>query len=220
MSQQVNLILPELRPRFDWLGLPVVLSVALLGLLGLVAAGVSTNQQAARLTAQEAQVKARLQLMQQQSKEMGVALGARTGDASLPERIEELRLAVEQRQEAVKALGQGGEPGDPGFADSMRGFSRQVLDGVWLTAFSLSGQQIEIRGRLTEPSLLPIYIRRLNGEAAFAGRRFEALDMKGELPQADGAGDGATGAPAVSRPSRPFTEFSLRSDAAAKERAR
>ena len=29
MSQQINLLLPELRPRFDWLALPVVLGAAL-----------------------------------------------------------------------------------------------------------------------------------------------------------------------------------------------
>jgi hypothetical protein len=33
MSQQINLVLPELRPRFDWLGLPVVAAAAIVGLL-------------------------------------------------------------------------------------------------------------------------------------------------------------------------------------------
>jgi hypothetical protein len=37
MSQQINLLLPELRPRFDWLALPVVLGAALVGLLFVVA---------------------------------------------------------------------------------------------------------------------------------------------------------------------------------------
>jgi len=219
MSQQINLILPELRPRFDWLGLPVVLSAAFVGLLIIIASTGMVGQRVNYLATQEAQLKTRLQALQQQSKEMGVALGARKGDASLPERIEELRLAVEQRQDAMKALGQGREPGEAGFSESLRAFSRQVVEGVWLTAFSLSGKNIEIRGRLTEPSLLPAYIKRLNGESAFAGRRFEALDMKGELPQID-SGAAAT-AGTASRPTRPFTEFSLRSDAMAnKERAR
>ena len=40
MSQQINLLLPALRPRFDWLALPVVIGVALVGLvlLGILAA--------------------------------------------------------------------------------------------------------------------------------------------------------------------------------------
>jgi len=219
MSQQINLLLPELRPRFDWLSLPVVLAVALLGLLVIIVTTGFVSQRVSQLTVQEAQLKTRLQALQQQTKEMGVALGARKGDATLPERIEELRLAVEQRQDAMKALGQGRVPGEAGFAEVMRGFSRQIVEGVWLTGFSLSGKNIEIRGRLTEPSLLPTYIKRLNGESAFAGRRFEALDMKGELPQLD-TGAAATAATS-SRPTRPFTEFVLRTDAAAsKEQAR
>ena len=36
MSQQINLLLPELRPRFDWLALPVVAAAGLAGLLLLV----------------------------------------------------------------------------------------------------------------------------------------------------------------------------------------
>lgn len=217
MSQQINLILPELRPRFDWLALPVVLAVALAGLLVLLGLGGLAASKADRLAAQEAQASARFNTLQQQVKEMGVALGARQGDTSLPQRIEFMRLSVEQRQEALKAIGRGGDTDRVAFAESMRGFSRQVLEGVWLTEFSLGAQHIEIRGRLTSPALLSAYIKRLNGESAFAGRRFEALEMKGEVP-----GEAAPGVAdkAEAKPLRPFTEFVLRSEAAPKEGAR
>ena len=64
MSQQINLLLPELRPRFDWLGLPVVTGVVLAGLflLFLIAQGQAMRLE--RSKNQEATIKGELFAMQ------------------------------------------------------------------------------------------------------------------------------------------------------------
>ena len=58
--------------------------------------------------------------------------------------------------------------------------------------------------------MLPKYIKRLNDEPAFAGRRFATLDMKGVDPVNDKpeAGQVVNKAPA----SPPYTEFTLRTE--------
>lgn len=198
MSQQINLLLPELRPRFDWLSLPVVVSVALAGFV-LVAGLALVGANAARgLAEREGALKGELTTMQQQSQLLGKALGERRGDPLLPQRIEQARLEVSQRRQVMDLLASGGVGAGQGFSGVFQGFSRQIVQGVWLVGFAVAGAEIEIRGRLTDPALLPAYVGKLNGETSFAGRRFSMLDMKGSVATAS---DGAPGAP--------YTEFVL-----------
>ena len=68
------------------------------------------------------------------------------------------------------------------------------------------------------PSLLPAYIRKPNGEPAFKGRSFAALDMRagtseasaGAAPVPSSASGSGGAAPVAQSPSLPrFTEFAL-----------
>ena len=77
MSQQINLLLPELRPRFDWLALPVVLGAALVGLLFVVAMALFGALQADRATARNAALQGELLALQEQVRSLAGTLGAR-----------------------------------------------------------------------------------------------------------------------------------------------
>lgn len=206
MSQQINLILPELRPRFDWLGLPVVAATSLAGVLLVTGLALAGTWQVERLTQRDAEVKGQLQVLQQQVKALGESLGARQGDTRLPGQIEAARRAVAQRQEVLAAVATNDTSG-PGFSGLLQGFAQQTVNGVWLVGFSFGRGEVEIRGRLIDAALLPVYIDKLNEEPAFAGRRFAALDMKAVDPAAPGEG----ARPGV-RAAGPYTEFVLRTE--------
>jgi len=210
MSQQINLLLPELRPRFDWLALPVVGGAALAGLLLLVAMAVMTAMATDGLKAREANVRNQLAALQQQVQSLGRTLGARQADTALERQIAAARLAVSQRQEVLNVIAQGDVAGSNAYSGLLQGFSRQIVDGVWLVGFGFAQKDVEIRGRLTDPALLPIYINRLNAEPAFAGRRFATLDMKGVEPSAARA-DTAP-APTTAVTTARYTEFVLRTE--------
>ena len=107
MSQQINLLLPELKPRFDWLALPVVASLALAGLLLLVGLSTVTAMRADSLRAKEAAIKTQLLALQQQVQTLGQSLGARQGDSMLDKQIAAARLGVAQRQEVLNVSGPG-----------------------------------------------------------------------------------------------------------------
>lgn len=211
MSQQINLILPELRPRFDWLALPVVAGAALLGLLLLVAMAAITAMTADGLKAREVSIRNQLAALQQQVQSLGRSLSARQADTALEKQITAARLAVSQRQEVLNVIAQGDMARSSAYSGLLQGFSRQIVDGVWLVGFGFAQKDVEIRGRLVDPALLPVYINRLNAEPAFAGRRFATLDMKGvdpAEPRVDGAP--ATAPRVVSTPR--YTEFVLRTE--------
>ena len=219
MSQQINLLLPALRPRFDWLALPVVAGVALAGLVLISILAVLGLTQAANLKATEAEIKNQLAAVQQQVQALGQSLAARQGDTSLDRQIVAARLALTQRQEVLAVIAQGDITQGSAYSGLLQGFSRQTVDGVWLVGFGFADKEIEIRGRLLDPALLPTYINRLNDEPAFAGRRFATLDMKGFDPADDKRSDSP---PSVKTkaPAR-YTEFALRTELiAGQEKAR
>lgn len=210
MSQQINLLLPALRPRFDWLALPLVAGAALAGLVLISTLAMLGLGQAASLKASEAEIRSQLAAAQQQVQALGQSLAARQGDTTLDRQISEARLALVQRQEVLAVIARGDVTQGNAYSGLLQGFSRQTVEGVWLVGFGFAGKEIEIRGRLLDPALLPTYINRLNNEPAFAGRRFAALDMKGFDPADEKRSDSPS--PAATKVPARYTEFALRTE--------
>lgn len=218
MSQQINLILPELKPRFDWLAMPLVGAAALAGLALVTLLAVLAGWQAGRLQQQDAELKAQMQTLQRHVVTLGQALAERKPDPALQEQVEAARQALAEHQEVLAAVGRQNDA-PAGFSGLLQGFSRQTLNGAWLTGFTFAGQDVEIRGRLADAALLPAYIDKLNGEPAFAGRRFAALDMKAVDP-AKVAPDAAANGQPKKAALPPYVEFALKSERVPQEAAR
>ena len=215
MSQQINLLLPELRPRFDWLSLPVVTVAALVGLLMVVILASISAWRLEGLKARETQLRGELVTLQQQVQSFGERLGARKSDGQLDRQLDAARTAIAQRQQVLDIVARGDLPSNQAYSGLFQGFARQAIDGAWLTGFGFAEKSIEIRGRLTDPALLSVYISRLNAEPAFAGRRFSELDMKGidpaEKPHEAAAGVAPAATPLPAKAALPrYTEFVLK----------
>jgi hypothetical protein len=96
----------------------------------------------------------------------------------------ELKIA----REAMGALKGGALGHQQGFAEYLRAFSRQSVNGLWLTGFTITGGgELEIRGRVLSPELVPSYIQKLNSEQVLAGRSFARLEMNRPKPEAHAA---------------------------------
>lgn len=178
MSQEINLLNPALRPKRDWLDFRhVAMATGATALLVAVVAGYVRYEFSGR-EREQATVASRLALARQSMQSMQSALAVRKSDPSLMPTLERLEATLAQRQEVLK-LARGLEANSGGAAEAMRGFARQRMEGLWLTAFSIGPAGFELSGRALDPLLLPTYIGRLNAEPAFRGRRFAALDMRG-----------------------------------------
>ena len=131
-----------------------------------------------------------------------VAAAAAPASAALSASQRELdRLrALEQQQQRVRALLASGIAGTPeGYTPYLKALSRQAQGSLWITGFSVTaeGNAIELEGRMTDPSVLPAYLRKLNAEQRFQGRPFAQLQIR----TLDGSADGGAG----------HSEFALRS---------
>ena len=90
----------------------------------------------------------------------------------------EKELAEQTRM--VDTLKSGSVGNTTGYSQYMRAFSRQVVQGLWLTGFKVTGDaaQISLSGGVLDPELLPIYIQRLGRERAMQGKSFSTLQMQ------------------------------------------
>lgn len=136
--------------------------------------------------------------------------GALKGNPVLDAEIQRLEAELKSARDSMAVLEGGALGNRDGFARYMQAFSRQALDGLWLTGFSVGGSgEVAIRGRVVRPELIPTYIQRLNGEAALKGRAFAALEMhRPAAAPAVAAEAGKQAAP--EKPAAPrFLEFAL-----------
>ncbi len=134
---------------------------------------------------------------------------AKKGNTALEAEVQQLEQELKTARDSMTVL-EGGSLGNrDGFARYMQAFSRQAVDGLWLTGFTVAGSgDVSIEGRVLRPELVPVYIQRLNGEPALKGREFSALEIKRPvLPPADTAQNAKAEAVAIAAPR--FLEFAL-----------
>lgn len=201
MSQQINLFDAALRPSREVLTLRNAALAAGLALVIILLAGMAGLERERQAKARFRQVEAQLKTTQDRLTALAARQAARHIDPRIEAEIAAARLVLQGKDEILARLERGDLGDRTGFSGYMRGFARQVPEGVWLTGFDLSaaGRNIEIRGRMQSESLLPAFMQRLNREEIFRGRRFSALDLRRVEPAK----------PATDSASRPFVEFTL-----------
>lgn len=221
MTQYINLLAPDLLPKRDWASARNLAIGAGFALLVMTGFSAWFQVRAAQATDEVRATEARLMDVQQRLGTAAKEAAERKPNLQLAEEVKQAEALLRLRQELVQVVETGGIGRGDGFAEIMRAFARQTSDGLWLTGFSVSGSgEMEIQGRVVAPELLPAYIRRLNGEKAFEGRRFAALTMKGEEAGAQAEAGARTPGP-VERALPPAIAFRLssrESDAKAGER--
>ena len=211
MSQYINLLGPAFRKQ------RIELTLNRTVLLAGVAAGIMAvltvyNRQLVEGTREE--LSSAQMLLKTQSAYTSRLLGenaAKKGNTALDAEVGQLEQELRTARDSMHVL-EGGSLGNrDGFARYMQAFSRQAIDGLWLTGFTVAGSgDVSIEGRVLRPELLPAYIQRLNEEPALKGREFSALEMKRPAPPPAEPAKNTQSGPAQAVAAAPrFVEFAL-----------
>jgi len=221
VSQQINLYELRLRPRHE-LAMARNLGISALALLLLMTslalwARFDANRKSAAAAVSQKQVAAEQERLTALSK----MVAQRQVSPALASELEMARTTLAVRSDVIAMLDSGKLGNTTGFSALMSAFARHSQSDLWLTGFLVTagGAEIEIRGRLLDPSRLPSYVQGLRSEPVFQGRRFAALEMRGvdpdeQITEPPGTAKvSATAIPPQSVPSVPrFVEFVLRSE--------
>lgn len=217
MSQQINLFNPIFLKKKKYFSALTMAQALGLILIGCAVLGGYANYQLASLVKESESTKAQLTAVQAQLKKISASYVPRQKSKSIEEAIAETEAEVASLQR-VAGMMQKGELGNTkGYAEYMRAFSRQAVNGLWLTGFTIQGSGVDIglQGRALQADLVPGYISRLKREPVMQGKSFAALEM--QVPRAEA--DEKTGAAASKERMKPYIEFSLQSSGTLKEKA-
>lgn len=80
-----------------------------------------------------------------------------------------------------------------GYSDFLSALGRQTQAGLWITGLEVQGdgRDVVLSGRMTDPGVLPQYLRKLQQEDRFRGRRFAQLELR-SVSDSEGLSDGVT----------------------------
>lgn len=215
MAQQINLFNPvflKQKKYFSAVTMLQALGLLLGGVLAFYAYVLYGSRTLAPLAAEAArQVAAQTVQVASLTREFSPQGRSRL----LQEEISRANTRLKQRQELLGMLRTGGLGNTAGFARYLTALARQPVGGVWLTGFSISGDEIELAltGRVLQPDLVPAYIRALNREEVMRGRRVSELRLtaREERDTAGTAAPGASPGVVAKPPAAPtrYVEFSL-----------
>lgn len=185
MAQQINLFDPALLRKRDWFALSNVVLGAVSAAVLVAAAGFLARGGLPELQAQATTGETQVKAMREQVLVLGQRVADRKADPRIEEELAVARHLAAARGVVLQTLRQGLAADVPPFADYLRGLARQSMTGLWITGFvwDAASDSMEIRGRTTDPALLPEYIRRLNREPAFRGHAFAALKVAEGKPE-------------------------------------
>lgn len=111
---------------------------------------------------------------------------------AMPEDPVVKQLAALKQQETIQrqmreVLRGSGAEATTGYSDYLMALGRQAQGSLWITGLRLTGdgRDLELRGRTTDPAMLPPYLARLHGEERFKGRRFAQMEMRAVAEESD-----------------------------------
>lgn len=179
MSQQINLFNPIFLKQRKYLSLLTIMQALGLIMLGSLFLYGYALYQVGQLKQQSEETTRRFNTEQARLARYAEQFSPQQAKLALQAEVRRLEKELADQTTMVDTLKSGSMGNTTGYSQYMRAFSRQAINGLWLTSFKVTGDaaQITLSGAVLEPQLLPIYIQRLGREQAMQGKSFSTLQM-------------------------------------------
>lgn len=180
MSQQINLFNPVFLKQRKYFSLPAMLQALGLVVIGSLAFYGYAFHQVGQLEESSAASAKRYEAEQARLTRYTAEFSPQKANMALQQEADRLELELAGQVALVEMLRSGAMGNTTGYSGYMRAFARQVVPGLWLTGFRVTGDatRISLNGGVTQPELLPAYIQRLGKEEVMQGKPFAALQMQ------------------------------------------
>ena len=180
MSQQINLFNPIFMKQRKYFSLPTMLQALALIVLGSLIFYAYAWYQVGQLDKQYAENTRRFESEQARLASLVAEFSPQQSNQLLQNEVRQLEKDLADQTQLVDTLKSGVIGNTAGYSQYMSAFARQVVPGLWLTGFKVTGDgaQISLNGAVTDGKLLPDYIRRLGKEPSMRGKSFSTLQMQ------------------------------------------
>jgi len=168
MSQQINLFNPIFMKQRKYFSLLTMLQALGLIILGSLFFYGYALYQVGQLKQQSEQSTRRFNAEQARFVRYTAEFSPQQANQTLQAEVQRLEKDMAEQTRMIDTLKSGSVGNTTGYSQYMRAFSRQLVQGLWLTSFKVTGDaaQISLSGGVLDPESLPIYIQRLGREQA------------------------------------------------------
>ena len=211
MAQQINLFNPIFLKQKKHFSAGTMLQALALLLGGILAFYGYTLRETQSLSRVAEETGRQLKAQAEQVGRLTQEFSPQGRSKMLADEVARLTTRLKQREDMLGVLHTGGLGNTDGFARYLGAFARQTMAGVWLTGFTIGGDEAELQvtGRVLQADLVPAYIRALNREDVMRGRRVAELRLTAR-EERDAPVTAAPGAvPAAPAAARRYVEFSI-----------
>ena len=183
MTQQVNLLIDDLRPQRVLLTAAQALSGVAAFVLLLFAFSAYELVAISHVADQRATLSKQLSLLADANAKARASINL-VEDPKLAAHVATLRAEQQSRTALVGALSGTTNGHSSGYAQHLDELAANVQAGLWLTDIELdgNGDHIHLAGMTVDPVLVPRFLKELGHGEKFAGHRFDTFEL--------GVGDG------------------------------
>lgn len=177
-SQQINLYLPELRPRRDLVTAVRLLQVVAVVIGVMLLISVFSAWQRASVRSDLADMQALVAAQQTRTEQVERDVAARATDQALVNEMNTREQRIAQSRELYEFMNTSNLGNLNGFSAHLMDLSRASFPGLWITQFSIRGnaESVSLQGFAQEAAMLPDYVSRLAmGQSEIRNKRFGRL---------------------------------------------
>jgi len=180
MSQQINLFNPVFEKQRKYFSLRAMLEALVMISAGALLFYGYAVYQVDQLGKQSEENAKRYNAEQVRMARYAAEFSPQQANQTLQDEMQGLEKRVADQGELIEIIKSGAVGNTAGYSEYMRAFSRQVMQGLWLTSFKVTGDaaQISLNGAVVNPGLLAAYIQRLSKESVMRGKTFTTLQMQ------------------------------------------
>lgn len=202
MSQQINLFNPIFLKQKKYFSVATMLQALGMVIVGSMLFYGYAWYQVQQLAKQTQEMTKRYESEQKRLVNYANEFSPQRSAQMLNDELQALEAQAVAQGSLLNTLKSGAIGNTQGYSEYMRAFSRQSVNGLWLTGFDINGDgaQMILQGAATGPQLLPAYIQRLSQESVMRGKSFATLRMNQPKSVTD-----------KSKSARSYVEFSLQS---------
>jgi hypothetical protein len=186
MSQQINLFNPVFLKQKKYFSVITMLQALGLIVLGSALFFAYAAYQVVQLSREADDMSKRYVTEQTRLANFSKEFSPQNAGKQLEDELKHLEAQAFAQDAMLNLLKSGALGNTEGYSEYMRAFARQSINGLWLTAFDITGDgaQMSLSGAVVSPQLVPLYIQRLGKEKVMRGKTFSTLQM--QQPKKDG----------------------------------
>lgn len=184
VNQQINLFQPIFRKERKLLSFEALIQICAVMVIALILLTGYGWWQSKGLDAQVAQLKkqhdARLEMLQQVTSEAS----KQSSNDETQKEIAQLQAELDAERYILSVLGEDEFGQTTGFSEYLQIFMRRVVQGMWITRFTVfdSGDNMLIQGGSLSADLIPEFLQGLSQEVQLQGMHFSVLQMARKEP--------------------------------------